>query len=68
MGGGESKHRSSYRYPNDPGYTSGYSARYSTTTSYVQPEATNRVQKRYSRINDDYQTLSQVYFSQNRIC
>ncbi|XP_074591308.1 E3 ubiquitin-protein ligase RGLG2-like [Curcuma longa] len=73
MGGGESKHRSSYRYPNDPGYTSGYSprystttsyaqpeARYSTTTSYAQPEATNRVQKRYSRINDDYQTLSQV--------
>ncbi|KAG6472680.1 E3 ubiquitin-protein ligase RGLG2-like [Zingiber officinale] len=76
MGGGESKHYSSHHYPYDSGNSadysphhrpyesgnsSGYSPRYSTmSTSYAQAEATSRVQKRYSRINDDFQTLNQV--------
>ncbi|CAL9050553.1 unnamed protein product [Musa banksii] len=62
MGGGESKHHSSYRDSYDYGHSSSsYAPRFSPAASnYVQPETVNRLQRKYSRINDDYQTLSQV--------
>ena len=60
--GGESKHHSSYRDSYDYGHSSSsYAPRFSPAASnYVQPETVNRLQRKYSRINDDYQTLSQV--------
>ncbi|KAJ8465827.1 hypothetical protein OPV22_028379 [Ensete ventricosum] len=62
MGGGGSKHRRSRRSSYDYGHSSsGYTPRYSSSSAnYVQPETVNRLQRKYSRINDDYQTLNQV--------
>ncbi|THU44437.1 hypothetical protein C4D60_Mb02t07360 [Musa balbisiana] len=62
MGGGGSKHRRSHRSSYDYGHSSsGYTPRYSSSSAnYVQPETVNRLQRKYSRINDDYQTLNQV--------
>ncbi|CAL9766293.1 unnamed protein product [Musa acuminata subsp. burmannicoides] len=72
MGGGGSKHRRSHRSSYDNGRShrssydnghssSGYTPRYSSSSAnYVQPETVNRLQRKYSRINDDYQTLNQV--------
>lgn len=65
MGGGGSKHRRSHRSSYDYGHSSsGYTPRYSSSSAnYVQPETVNRLQRKYSRINDDYQTLNQVCYS-----
>ncbi|KAG8094766.1 hypothetical protein GUJ93_ZPchr0012g20143 [Zizania palustris] len=74
MGQKDSKPKPSYSYNYDHGNTSsGYNSRYSTNASssyspryapsadnYVQPEAHARLQKKYSRIGDDYRSLSQV--------
>ncbi|ONK68388.1 uncharacterized protein A4U43_C05F10900 [Asparagus officinalis] len=59
MGGKSSKSRSS---SHNYGRTSSQStARYSSNSeNYMQPEAVERVQRKYSKIDDNYQTLNQV--------
>nr|ACN85314.1 copine-1 [Oryza brachyantha] len=50
------------RYPAYPANTSSsHSARYAPSTdNYVQPETHARLQRKYSRIGDDYRSLNQV--------
>nr|ACN85268.1 copine-1 [Oryza alta] len=50
------------RYPSYPANTSSsHSTRYAPSTeNYVQPETHARLQRKYSRIGDDYRSLNQV--------
>lgn len=60
MGGKSSKTQRSYSQ--NYGRTSAHNApRYSSySENYMQPETVNRVQRKYSKIGDNYQTLNQV--------
>ncbi|XP_072981171.1 E3 ubiquitin-protein ligase RGLG5-like isoform X2 [Typha angustifolia] len=61
MGGKSSKSRSFNRYSYDHSSSSQSSARYSPYPgNHVQARTVDRVQRKYSKIGDDYHTLDQV--------
>lgn len=57
---------SGYKSRNTGNTSSSYSSRYAPSSeNNVQPETTARLQRKYSRIGDDYRSLSQVCIDGN---
>ncbi|XP_020684882.1 E3 ubiquitin-protein ligase RGLG2 isoform X1 [Dendrobium catenatum] len=61
MGGGGSKFHGSYQRSNEYTHTPYGTAQHTANpVNYVQPGTTERLQKKYSKIGDNYSSLSQV--------